>query len=360
LEGAAVVNNERFISRAAKFAASYFFVTCSFFIYRFSPHNRGLREFTNEHLGMSGNDFLTGAYITYSLLLLIFYLVEKTPRPSKSIFAMRALRTILFSPARTIPAGLSRDERLGLLSVLLKGFFAPIMLLSLFEFTSAMIANGQFLLGHVSALQRDFLGVFNSNGFWFMFQVILFLDVFFFTIGYLIEHPALKNEIRSVDPTLLGWAVTLACYPPFNLITIRILGGNISDFPQFSNPAMHIAVNMMMLVLMAVYASASIALNLKASNLTHRGIVSRGPYRYIRHPAYAAKNLAWWLGALPALIAAWNHSSWSFFLNLCCVAAWTTLYVMRALTEEAHLRRVDGEYDAYCRSVRHRFVPGVC
>ena len=38
----------------------------------------------------------------------------------------------------------------------------------------------------------------------------------------------------------------------------------------------------------------------------------------------------------------------------------TAVYVLRALTEEDHLRRVDGEYDAYCRKVRYRFVPGIC
>ena len=40
--------------------------------------------------------------------------------------------------------------------------------------------------------------------------------------------------------------------------------------------------------------------------------------------------------------------------------AWTCLYVLRALTEEDHLRRVDGEYDAYCLKARYRFVPGIC
>ena len=40
------------------------------------------------------------------------------------------------------------------------------------------------------------------------------------------------------------------------------------------------------------YALASIALNFKSSNLTNRGIVARGPYAIVRHPAYITKNLA--------------------------------------------------------------------
>src|SRR5690606_3505438 len=110
---------------------------------------------------------------------------------------------------------------------------------------------------------------------------------------------------------------------------------------------------------MGVYASASIALNLKASNLTHRGIIDHGPYRYIRHPAYACKNAAWWLGSLPVIAAAWSQSIWAALVALTATAAWTGLYALRALTEEDHLRKVDGEYDAYCQKVRYRFIPGL-
>jgi protein-S-isoprenylcysteine O-methyltransferase Ste14 len=111
---------------------------------------------------------------------------------------------------------------------------------------------------------------------------------------------------------------------------------------------------------MAIYASASVALNLKASNLTHRGIVSRGPYRFVRHPAYLCKNLAWWLGSIPAVLAAWNgQSAWAVALVLGSAGGWTALYVLRALTEEDHLSKVDNEYAAYCQKVRYRFVPGL-
>jgi protein-S-isoprenylcysteine O-methyltransferase Ste14 len=33
--------------------------------------------------------------------------------------------------------------------------------------------------------------------------------------------------------------------------------------------------------------------------------------------------------------------------------------VLRALTEEDHLRSVDGEYATYAAKVRFRFIPGV-
>ena len=347
-----------FGQRAKNFSASFLFVTCSFLIYRFSPHSAGLRQIWNEGIRV-GTDVLTGGYVAYSLLLLVFYLTEQLPKESKSIGALRALRAVVASPVITVREGLPYQDRLGLLTILLKGFFAPLMVLSLFDFTGNMVANGAYVINHVSIIRTDFLRVFNSHGYWFLFQLILFLDVVFFTVGYLVEHPGLKNEIRSVDPTLLGWAVALVCYPPFNGVVVQILGWRSAEFPHFDHPVVHVAIGASLLFLMAIYASASVALNLKASNLTHRGIISHGPYRFVRHPAYMCKNLAWWLGATPAILEAWERSAWSAVVVAGSVGAWTAVYALRALTEEDHLNKVDGEYDAYCRKVPYRFVPGV-
>lgn len=45
--------------------------------------------------------------------------------------------------------------------------------------------------------------------------------------------------------------------------------------------------------LWGIFAWASLSLGFKASNLTNRGIVTKGPYRWVRHPAYAAKLGIW-------------------------------------------------------------------
>lgn len=303
---------------------------------------------------------LLAATLGYAMLLCLLYLFESAPRTSKSIYCLRAIRRLAASPGAAWRGELPADERLGLLSVLLKAFFVPLMVVWLFDHTALMFKHGGALAAQWGNPEVDGLALFNSHGFWFAFRVILFLDVFFFTLGYLIELPWLKNEIRSVDPTLLGWGVALACYPPFNGMTAMVFGGGYSaDFPQFDHPAAHLTANALLLVLMAIYTSASVALNFKASNLTHRGIIARGPYRYIRHPAYVCKNLAWWIGLMPALLVALETSLTATLMTFGSMFGWSVIYYMRALTEEDHLRGVDGEYDAYCRQVRHRFIPGV-
>jgi protein-S-isoprenylcysteine O-methyltransferase Ste14 len=347
--------------RWANFGATISLILITYLIYSLAPY---YQTYVSEKLNVLtfhfvNRDAVQLVYVAYSLLLLIFYLTEKNPQISKSVYCLRAIRRIATSPLEVYREGLPATERLSLLTILLKAFFAPLMVAWLIPHMVHMIDNGIYLATHMELLQKDFLAVFNYRGYWFLLQVILSLDVFFFTIGYLIELPGLKNQIRSVDPTFLGWAVALACYPPFNGLTSKILSWEPIDFPQFEIPAVHIMVNFLLLGLMAIYSYASVALNFKASNLTHRGIISTGPYRFIRHPAYTCKNLAWWVGSIPSVIAGIQTSLWSTIIILSSVGGWTLIYTLRALTEEDHLRKIDEEYDRYCEKVKYRFIPGV-
>ncbi len=54
--------------------------------------------------------------------------------------------------------------------------------------------------------------------------------------------------------------------------------------------------------LTAIYAWATMAFGIRFSNLTYRGVLTNGPYRFTRHPAYVAKNLFWWCSTLPFLV----------------------------------------------------------
>jgi protein-S-isoprenylcysteine O-methyltransferase Ste14 len=355
------LSNERKL-RLKNLSASFFLLFVIYGFHSIAPYyqiyaNIELRLFS---LHCRIRDLLPALYSVYGLLLLLYYLSEKQPTLSKSVYCLRALKRMVRSPRNVYEEGLKPEERLGILSILLKSFFAPLMVAWLLDHTIQMLTNGLFIFNNPGLLTNEFLFVFNKHGFWFLFQAILFLDVFFFTLGYLIELPRLNNIIRSVDPTFLGWAIALACYPPFNNIAGKILSWKITEFPQFSNPVIHISANLLILLLMTVYTSASVALNFKGSNLTHRGIIASGPYRFIRHPAYVCKNLAWWIGSLPSLSANASTSSfWKALLILAPMLGWTLIYVLRALTEEDHLRKVDGDYDQYCQRVRYRFIPGL-
>ena len=131
------------------------------------------------------------------------------------------------------------------------------MTMALMAFMMAALFNGKAIL---AGSHMDFREMFDQHGYWFAIKGILFVDTLIFTVGYLVEMPRLRNEIRSVDPTLMGWGAAMICYPPFNHYTGLILGSPVSDFPRFDDPMAHIALNIALLALMAIYASASVAL----------------------------------------------------------------------------------------------------
>ena len=58
--------------------------------------------------------------------------------------------------------------------------------------------------------------------------------------------------------------------------------------------------------------------------------------------------LGWWLFMLPVASPA----------AVASVALWSTIYYLRAITEEQHMS-LEPDYQAYRVAVRHRFIPGV-
>ena len=109
----------------------------------------------------------------------------------------------------------------------------------------------------------------------------------------------------------------------------------------------------------SVYTSATVMFGLRFSNLTHRGIVTTGPYALIRHPAYASKNFSWWCVMLPPVIwEVWTQKNATPLLGVVGMVVQSTIYYWRAITEERHLMR-DEEYRRYMKKVPYRFIPGV-
>ena len=327
-------------------------------VYAVAPYN----EYQIQHLfgwvgfSFTGEEFLVAATLTYCALLLIYFLTEPAPGMSKSLRCFKVAASFAKSPFESWQRGLPREDRVALLVTLLKAYFGPLMTMSLMAFMMAAVIHGKAIFAEPD---MSFRVMFDRHGYWFAVKGILFVDTLIFTVGYLVEIPRLRNEILSVDPTLMGWGAAMICYPPFNHYTGLILGSPVSDFPQFDNPMAHLALNIVLLTLMAVYASASVALGFKASNLTHRGIIGRGPYAFIRHPAYVCKNLAWWIGSGPLIAAGFAESWFKGVTAIASIAGWSMVYILRALTEEDHLRSVNGEYASYAAKVPYRFIPGI-
>lgn len=176
------------------------------------------------------------------------------------------------------------------------------------------------------------------------------LDAQIGTVGYIMTMKPLDAQIRSANPFLAGWLAALVCYPPFQLMQGNgplFYQTNTRDWAHWfaGYDALLWVWAGILVFLAAIYAWATVAFGLRFSNLTYRGVLTNGPYRFTKHPAYLSKNAFWWLETLPFLVVSQSLTDMvrnTFFLA--CVSA---IYFWRAKTEEAHLLAEDPKYRAY-------------
>jgi protein-S-isoprenylcysteine O-methyltransferase Ste14 len=165
-------------------------------------------------------------------------------------------------------------------------------------------------------------------------------DVCFGTVGYLCAVRALGAQIRTANPYLTGWVAALICYPPFVLMGP---GGPINYTTatqswsgwMAGHEGLMVAWGVLLTLLAGAYAWSTVIFGLRFSNLTHRGIITNGPYRWFRHPAYLSKNLFWWLSVLPFLVTSGGPAQ--AVRNTALLLLVNAVYWWRAKTEERHL-----------------------
>lgn len=234
---------------------------------------------------------------------------------------------------KDVHIGIIRQHALGWL---VKVFFLPMM----------YVYFSQNLTG---LLQTDFqfntFETFYRTG----YNTLILLDVGCIVVGYTFTLRILDNHIRTTEPTLQGWIVAVICYQPF----WGIIGSlylpyedtiNWSNYEFFQeHPILQVIFGSASLFLMGIYTWASLMFGLRFSNMTHRGIITNGPYRYSRHPAYVCKNLSWWFESLPLISKIGRAEAIRNILRLILV---NLIYYMRAKTEERHLSW-DPKYRAY-------------
>ncbi|WP_293880270.1 isoprenylcysteine carboxylmethyltransferase family protein [Sphingomonas sp.] len=191
----------------------------------------------------------------------------------------------------------------------------------------------------------------------YLISFMFVIDVAMATVGYVLTMKPLDAHIRSATPYAEGWVAALICYPPF------ILMGNNGplDYHQGTMDWSHWLGGQSVLLgiwggvlvlLTAIYAWATVAFGLRFSNLTHRGILTHGPYAWVRHPAYLSKNAFWWLSTLPFLVT--SGSTIEAARNTAIMAIVSGVYYWRAKTEEKHLGN-DAAYRDYSRWMRQRW-----
>jgi protein-S-isoprenylcysteine O-methyltransferase Ste14 len=224
-----------------------------------------------------------------------------------------------------------------LLGWVVKGFFLPLMFC--------------YLISNIDSLRQtdfstyDFLPTYLYD---VTYNSLYFVDLLVGAVGYASTLRLLGTEIRSTDPTLMGWVVALACYEPF----FGIVGNSYFSYGHDrpwgvilgNSPVLYTIWGMAILFLVFVYVWSTVVFGIRFSNLTNRGIITSGPYRWTKHPAYLAKNASWWLISIPFLPP---DGSLVTAVKLCVMLGFVNLiYFLRAKTEERHLSQ-DPAYREY-------------
>lgn len=319
--------------------------------------------------GTRAIDVYVWMFAAYAVVAPVVLLVFRpgTLRESKNIalagYLWRLLRRLFGAGAAAGPVAPRELEKQGLAFLLIKLYYGPLMLNAIF----------MSLGDTVPALDRVWrlpAGLEGWDAAYVLFVSAVFLaDSALFFMGYHTEAGVLKNRLRYAETNGRRILVCVACYAPFNLATSAFFGPSNYDTHilvggDLAHPGTWALRGVAVLALLWMSA-ASFSLFTKASNLTHRGIVCRGPYRLVRHPGYVGKNLFWLATVAPLFIPnpAAPGFTWSAHLFLCAsvmwaVAGWGAIYYLRALTEEEFLGQ-DPEYAVYCRRVPYRFIPGV-
>ncbi len=231
------------------------------------------------------------------------------------------------------------------LLILIKIHFLPIAVGSL---TNTFVNLGRVLR---SAAEQPSLAV--TLGFVLVGLRVLVdaVDAVVSSLAYSIEGARRGSRIRAVDTNWLGWLACLVCYPPGWLLTSSLLAKRVDEgtllFGMGTGPAMICAI--LGVACYAVYGCTAINLGLRYSNLSYRGVMTRGLYRWVRHPQYCAKIGGWFFEWLPFFALPTNILSY---------LGYAAIYAARIVTEERFLSRF-ADYRAYRERVKWRCIPGV-
>ena len=276
-----------------------------------------------------------GIVLPWFILLAIPYFVYVEWRLPKEEGGM--WNTALFATARWSEVDWSclRQHALGWL---VKAFFLPIM------FGDIVNNIGALRVANWDLASLDFVPVFTL-----LFDSLILLELVFVSAGYVFTCRLFDSHIRRVEDTLFGWTVALISYTPFlGLFYVRYFNYSADNIDWLvwlgANPKLVVAWGSAILVLLFLHLWSDACFGLRFSNLTNRGIITNGPFRFCKHPAYLIKNLRWWLVSVP-FIALDPVEGLRLSLLLVCV---NMLYTVRGYTEEKLLSR-DPTYVAYAK-----------
>jgi hypothetical protein len=150
---------------------------------------------------------------------------------------------------------------------------------------------------------------------WVQMQPVIVTIIYGFIIasilpGYLFSAKIFGTHIRRIADSWFAFTVTIICYSPYagGMVNRWFNYHPVSPDPDWMKPwVSHFNDNEMMLYILGgtilffefVHYWGEAIMGIRSSNLTNRGIVTSGPYRYCKHPVFASKCASWLIMWMP-------------------------------------------------------------
>ena len=193
---------------------------------------------------------------------------------------------------------------------------------------------------------------------------IMGIDTLLFTIlllsilpGYIFASRLIGTEVKKVDHTWFGWLITLASYSPLSAgvsagwtryVPTPEASGISDSLPIWAHLTSEYSfilypIGTLIIAMALFHLWAEALLGVRSANLSMRGIITIGPFRFTKHPVYVSKCLQWTCIYLPFLNAIGFLNSFRYGILFVLVCA---IFVGRALAEEKLLAE-DPDYVKY-------------
>jgi protein-S-isoprenylcysteine O-methyltransferase Ste14 len=224
----------------------------------------------------------------------------------------------------------------GILEWVIRLFFLTL------NFLAAVLLISNFRLGNPLTLGVDFLTSVLS-----ILGILYLLIIFTILPGYIFSSRLINTQVKKIDLTMLGWMATFVCYPPFfdllgkeylNYTGVVMQNTGQQAWYYFGSPVPIFGVPIFLYLLAFIIIISEIihlwgesTMNIHSSNLTNRGIVTGGPYKFTKHPVYVSKCVGWFFIALPFLSGENILDSLRITVLFFGVVG---LYMLRAYSEE--------------------------
>lgn len=234
-----------------------------------------------------------------------------------------------------------------LLVFLMRGYFIPIMIIQVY-------GN----LFNAISLSHNNINSHSLLSFLFFTTAILWLmDTINASLAYALESRWIENRSRSIDLTIGGWLVCLACYEPLNMVTATLfpwppsVASLDTNDLVYSNLSFLYAIKIIEIIVLAAHIYTDVSLGPSVANITLKKLQTKGFYGIVRHPATTLKLLFFLIQSIFYKRFYQIRFIYGYFM-------WGMVYIMRAFTEERHLSHFE-EYREYRRKVKYRFIPKI-